>query len=120
DQGPDQALRSGDLVGNLLYFPVHGSRESYAIYAESSIPVFGASFRIPGFHALDFTAAVRYEEFLNNGSNITAPKAGMRWQPFDDSFTVRATWGEGYKQPTLVELFAPVLTGNLDVFDPVQ
>ncbi len=24
----------------------------------------------------------------------------LRWQPFDDSLTVRATWGEGYRLPT--------------------
>ena len=35
------------------------------------------------------------------------PKIGMRWQPFDDSLTLRATWGEGYRLPTLVELNAP-------------
>lgn len=120
DQSPDFLLRSGDLVGSPPYFPVHGQRESYAIYVESSVPIFGANFRAAALHALDLTAAVRHEAFLNNGSNITAPKFGTRWQPFDDSFTIRATWGEGYKQPTLVELFAPVLTGNLDVFDPVK
>ena len=39
----------------------------------------------PGFHALEFTAAVRYEEFRNNNTNVLVPKFGMRWQPFDDN-----------------------------------
>ena len=47
------------------------------------------------------------------------PKVGLRWQPLDDSLTIRATWGEGYRQPTLVELFAPPFTFLTDVFDPV-
>lgn len=120
DQNPGPLQLSGDLVGDFQYSAVHGKRESYAGYAEASIPVFGTNFTAPGFHALEFTAAVRYEEFLNNGTNVTVPKLGMRWQPLDDSLTVRATWGEGYKQPTLVQLFAPVLTATLDVFDPVK
>lgn len=32
------------------------------------------------------------------------PKFGLRWQPFDDSLTVRATWGEGFHEPSLLEL----------------
>ncbi len=48
----------------------------------------------------------------------------MRWQPFDDSLTVRATWGEGFHQPSLIELFGSPsqdLTPSLGVgglFDP--
>jgi iron complex outermembrane receptor protein len=75
---------------------VPGSHDSYSGYAESSIPVFGPSFRVPGFHALDFTAAGRFETF-SDGGNVTVPKVGMRWQPFDDSLTIRVTWGEGFK-----------------------
>ena len=130
DQNPhDELLAIGtilggtpatDLLASFTYYPVHGSRESYAGYAESSIPVFGGNFTMPGFHALEFTAAVRFEQF-DNGTNVTVPKLGMRWQPLDDSLTLRATWGEGYKQPTLVELFAPDLSGLVpDVFDPVK
>jgi iron complex outermembrane receptor protein len=120
DQNPGALLLNGDLVGDFQYYPVHGKRDTYAAYAEASIPVFGANFTAPGLHALDFTAAGRYEEFLNNGTNVMVPKLGLRWQPLDDSLTFRATWGEGYKQPTLVQLFAPVLSGQIDVFDPVN
>ncbi len=95
---------AGDLLGTGIFFPVRASRSEYAAYAETSIPVFGSGCTAPGFHALEFTAAVRYEEFLNNGSNVMVPKFGMRWQPFDDSLTFRATWGEGFKQPSLVNL----------------
>jgi len=46
------------------------------------------------------------------------PKVGMRWQPFDDSLTVRATWGEGYKIPTLFELNAQTFVGSTSLVDP--
>jgi len=84
-----------------------------------SIPVFGNNFSIPGFHALEFTDAARYESF-SNGSNVMVPKVGVRWQPFDDSLTVRATWGEGYRLPTLAELNAPVFSSPQSFVDPVK
>ena len=35
----------------------------------------------------------------------------MRWQPLDEQLTLRVTWSEGYRQPSLEELFsAPVST----------
>ena len=119
-QAPGVGLSTGDLVGDFLYVPIEASRNIDAIFGEVSIPIFGANFTLAGFHALELTASGRYEEFRNNNSNIAVPKLGLRWQPFDDSFTIRATWGEGYKQPTLVELYFTPGTGALDVFDPVK
>src|SRR5262249_58155484 len=66
---------------------------------------------IPGFYSLEFVAGGRFEEFLNNDSNVLVPKVGMRWQPFDEQLTLRATWGEGLREPSLEELFgSPVST----------
>ena len=31
----------------------------------------------------------------------------MRWQPFDESLTVRSTWGEGFLEPSMVQLYGP-------------
>jgi outer membrane receptor protein involved in Fe transport len=35
------------------------------------------------------------------------PKVGVRWQPFDESLTLRSTWGEGFLEPSMVELYGP-------------
>ncbi len=78
------------------------------------------AFAAPGFHALEFTAAARFEESLNNSTNVLVPKFGLRWQPFDDSLTVRATWGEGFHQPSLFELFGSPSQFFSDVHDPVK
>jgi iron complex outermembrane recepter protein len=56
---------------------------------------------------LEFTAGVRYEEWLNNDTNAAVPKVGVRWQPFDESLTLRSTWGEGFLEPSMVQLYAP-------------
>jgi len=73
--------------------------------------VFGTKFTAPGLHALEFTAAARFEDFRNNDTNVLVPKVGVRWQPFDDSLTVRATWGEGFHEPSLIELFGIPIQG---------
>ena len=111
DERPDAKNLAGDIVGNSPVFAVHGGRKSFAFYAETDIPIFSATNAIPGFHALEFTAAARYEDFRNNDSNVLVPKVGMRWQPLDESLTLRATWGEGFREPSLEELFAaPIST----------
>jgi outer membrane receptor protein involved in Fe transport len=42
----------------------------------------------------------------------------MRWQPFDDSVTLRATWGEGFREPSLFELHVSPLETFIPVVDP--
>src|SRR5260221_14735431 len=34
-------------------------------------------------------------------------KVGIRWQPFDESLTIRSTWGEGFLEPSMVQLYGP-------------
>ena len=66
---------------------------------------------VPAFYALDFTAAARFEAFRNNNTNALVPKFGMKWQPLDESLTIRSTWGEGFLQPTLYQLFGSPTSG---------
>ncbi|MEP7072303.1 MAG: TonB-dependent receptor [Verrucomicrobiota bacterium] len=110
-QGPDEAAIAGDILGTGPGNFTDAGRKAYAFYSETSIPVFSPTFGAPGFHALEFTAAVRFEAFRNNDTNVLVPKFGMRWQPFGDSLTVRATWGEGFHQPSLIELFGSPFQG---------
>ena len=120
DENPDRLNVIGDIVGNSAKSPARGGRKSYAVYTEASIPVFSEKNAIPGFHALDFTAALRFEEFLNNNTNVLAPKAGVRWQPFDDSLTARATWGKGFREPSLEELFSAPINDIQGSHDPMN
>ena len=115
----DDLFVVGDVLGVPTTVSTRAGRKSYAIFAETDIPVFSPENALPGMHALEFTAAGRFEEFLNNDTNIVVPKVGMRWQPFDESLTVRATWGEGFRQPSLFELAASPTNGLADVTDKV-
>ena len=110
-ENPDALNVEGDIVGNSPVPPADGGRKSYSFYAEARIPIFGPDNAIPGFHSLEFEDGVRFEEFLNNSSNVLVPKFGMRWQPLDEQLTLRVTWSEGYREPSLEELFsAPIST----------
>jgi iron complex outermembrane recepter protein len=117
---PDMLNVEGDIVGNSPVPTAVGGRKSYAFYAETRIPIFSPANAIPGFRSLEFTAAGRFEEFLNNDTNVLVPKVGMRWQPFDEQLTLRATWGEGFRQPSLEELFGSPVSTLQVTHDPLK
>src|SRR5213080_3904494 len=104
---PDDQHRLGEELGVGFTAPVKAGRKEWNVYAEALIPIFSPKFNIPGFYSLEFTAGVRYQEFLNNDTNAAVPKVGVRWQPFDEQLTIRSTWGEGFLEPSLVELYGP-------------
>src|SRR5207253_2681270 len=117
---PDELNVKGDIAGNSPVPPATGGRKSYSFYAESRTPIFSPDFKAPGLYALEFTAGARFEEFLNNSSNVLVPKVGMRWQPFDEELTIRSTWGEGYREPSLEELFGSPLSTLEPSHDPLK
>jgi iron complex outermembrane recepter protein len=114
-QMPDDESIAGDLVGQVPLAVTQGGRKDFAFYAETNVPLFSPENAIPGFHSLELIAAGRYEEFRNNDTNVLVPKVGIRWQPFDEQFTIRSTWGEGFREPSLFELFASPTSGLLPV-----
>jgi iron complex outermembrane recepter protein len=120
EETPDMLNVEGDIVGNSPVPPARGGRKSYSLYAEARVPFFGENFTFTGLHSLEFTYGVRFEEFLNNDSNVLVPKFGMRWQPFDEQLTIRSTWGEGYRQPSLEELFGSPLSTLEPSHDPMN
>jgi iron complex outermembrane receptor protein len=122
---PDAALQAGDSIGNGTRTLVQGGRKSYAFYGETSIPIFSPTNALPGLYSMEFSASTRFEAFRNNDTNVLVPKVGLRWQPIDESLTLRATWGEGFREPSLEELYAgpiqalaPTLDPQTGVFEP--
>jgi iron complex outermembrane receptor protein len=87
---------------------------------ETSIPIFSEKNAITGFHALDINAAGRYEEFRNNNTNVAVPKIGVRWQPIDESLTLRFTWGLGFREPSLEELYSAPISDIQPSHDPMN
>jgi iron complex outermembrane recepter protein len=136
---PDMLNVEGDIVGNSPVPAAEGGRKTYAFYGETRIPIFSpvtstyytgdgknpqlqreTKAMIPGFYSLEFVVGARFEEFLNNNTNVLVPKVGMRWQPFDEQLTLRATWGEGFREPSLEELFGSPLSTLEPSHDPMN
>jgi iron complex outermembrane recepter protein len=116
-QDVDQLSLIGDIIGSSTGASTDAGRRDWALYAEANIPIFSPTFSFPGFYSLELSAAMRYEQFENNDTNVAVPKFGIRWQPIDESLTVRATIGKGFREPSLIELFASptsALTGVTD------
>ncbi|MGI8821673.1 MAG: TonB-dependent receptor plug domain-containing protein [Chthoniobacterales bacterium] len=118
NENPDRLNILGDIAGNSAIAAARGGRKSYAFFAEASIPIFSEKNSIPGFHALELTAAGRYEAFRNNDTDVAVPKVGLRWQPLDDSLTLRATWGKGFREPSLEELYSAPISDIRGSHDP--
>jgi iron complex outermembrane receptor protein len=103
DINPDDQLR---ILGQQP--PVKAGRKEVAFYAETRIPIFGPEMGIPGFHSLEFDAGARFEDWRNNDTNTLVPKVTLRWQPIDEQLTIRSTWGEGFLEPSMQELYGPI------------
>ncbi|MFL6514160.1 MAG: TonB-dependent receptor domain-containing protein [Chthoniobacterales bacterium] len=106
EQDPDTLEVEGDILGNAQTAITHAGRKDYALYGEIRVPLFSPEMGIMGLHSVEVTGAFRFEEFLNNSTNVLVPKVGLRWQPFDEQLTIRSTWGEGFREPSLIELYA--------------
>ncbi|TFG61562.1 MAG: TonB-dependent receptor [Gemmatimonadales bacterium] len=113
----DQLNIDGDVIGSSPGASTAAGRKDYAFYAETTIPVTSPTWNAPGFYSFEISAGGRYENFRNNNTHVAVPKVGIRWQPFDETFTLRGTWGQGFREPSLIELYASptsALTGTTD------
>jgi iron complex outermembrane receptor protein len=73
---------------------------------------------IPATDRLEFTAAGRYDNYSDYGSDFS-PKLSARWQMVE-SLVFRASWGEGFRAPDLGSMWAPGYVGIAPVNDPVS
>ncbi|HEY0802745.1 MAG TPA: TonB-dependent receptor [Steroidobacteraceae bacterium] len=78
-------------------------------YAEVRIPVTSTDWNVPAFHALDLIFAGREEDYSDAGSAFV-PKLSFRWQPFNESLTVRGSYSKSFTAPTLFAESGPTDT----------
>ncbi len=99
-----------------------GTRRVRSAYAEFSLPITAPAQKIPGLATLEFNAAGRAEHYSDAGfKNTSVPKLGVRWQPVDSQITFRASWGKGYRAPSLAELYQPQSTSIVfNIADPLR
>ena len=110
-------LASGDQVGGAGPIPgVTGDRKVLGLFAESTIPL---------YKDLETNIAARYDSYKNGfgtSFNKLSPKIGFTYKP-TKTILARASYGIGFRAPTLYENLRPFTSGNntnSNFSDPVR
>ncbi len=101
------------VAGNSYNPPKSGSRDVEAAFAELDVPL---------LRGLEAQLAVRRDRYSDFGTSWN-PKAALRWQP-TRGILARASFGRGFRAPSLPELFTARTTTLVEVSnhigDPVR
>lgn len=101
---PDGPTTSADTVGFNSDTALYGARDVEAIFAEISIPIFSEQNEVTGLHSLSLSSSFRYEDYSDFGDTVN-PKVTLRWQPVDETITVRGSYSTSFLAPTFSELY---------------
>lgn len=93
--------------------PISGSVNTKEAYLELSAPLLAD---MPFAERVELNGAVRYSDYNLFGNNITY-KLGLDWTVIS-GLRLRATYGTGFRIPSVPELFGGVAEGNLTTTDP--
>lgn len=109
---PD-ALTVAGFYNGVPSLPTAGEYDVNETYLELNVPLmrdsaFGKS--------LDLSLAGRYSDYSTFGGQFT-PKFGLRWQVVDE-LLLRATFAEGFRAPSIGELFGSASRADLQIDDP--
>jgi len=96
---PDPIIQAG-LGADIPAAASSGGYHSDEVYGELSVPILKDQ---PFFQMLNGSFAVRYSRYSISGSKTTF-KAGGDWKPVTD-LLVRATYAQGFRAPSIAELF---------------
>ncbi len=109
---PDPIVAAG-LGSDIPALPTSGSYDVDEAYAELRLPLLSdRSF----FHRLELTGAARYSDYSTSGSTTTF-SAGVNWQPIEE-LLFRGSWAEGFRAPSIGELFGTPSRFDQEVVDP--
>ena len=109
---PDALIASGNTTGNART-PTSGGYSIQEGYVELSVPLLK---NLPLVKKLDLSLAARTSDYSNFGKT-TNSKAGVRWQ-VADSLMIRGNWSEGFRAPSIAELYQGVSDNFPQIGDP--
>lgn len=110
---PDGALSTSRVIGAGNVATTRGDRRIAELFVESIVPLRGAT---DGRGQFDLELALRHSVYSGFGSS-TNPKVGLRWQA-TPSLLLRATAAEGFRAPSLNELFQGETEQQVFITDP--
>lgn len=109
---PDAFAQSGRSTG-LGATTTEGAYSLDEAYLELNIPVLAD---VAGAKELTFNLATRYSDYSNFGSTLNS-KFGFTWRPIEE-LLVRGTWAQGFRAPTIDNMFGGVGTSFEQYVDP--
>ena len=109
---PDPIVAAG-LGSDIPALPTAGGYNVDEAYAELRLPLLRDT---PFFHRLELTGAARYSDYSTSGSTTTF-SAGINWEPIED-LLFRGSWAEGFRAPSIGELFGTPSRFDQEVVDP--
>ncbi len=109
---PDEVVAAG-LGSDIPALPTSGGYDVSEAYLELRLPLLRDT---PFFHRLELTGAGRYSDYSTSGSTATF-KVSANWQPIED-LLFRGSWAEGFRAPTIGELFGTPSRFDQEIVDP--
>jgi iron complex outermembrane recepter protein len=97
---PSELLATASTIGATNFEATKGSRDVTEVYVETVVPLWKST---SGLQSLDLEAATRFSDYRDFGST-TNPKLALRWR-VNPSVLIRANYAEGFRAPSLNELY---------------
>src|SRR5690606_23209649 len=102
----------GESIG-VPSFPTSGAYDVDAFYVEANVPLLAD---MTAVQQLDLSLAVRWFDYSTFGSDSTA-KYGLQYRPSDE-LLFRASAAEGFRAPSIGELFGSASRFDATLSDP--
>ena len=109
---PDPVVAAGH-GSDIPAEPTSGRYNVDEAYLELNAPLLAHQ---PFVELLELNGAVRYSDYSISGSTTTF-KGGVNWKPIPD-LRIRGSYSEGFRAPTIGELFGGASRFDLQVIDP--
>ncbi|RAK58513.1 TonB-dependent receptor [Phenylobacterium hankyongense] len=109
---PDPIVAAG-LSSDIPAQPARGSIQVNEAYGELRAPLLKD---LPLVHRLEASVAGRWFDYSTSGRDSTY-QAGLLWRPIEDVL-VRVAWGQGFRAPSIGELYGAASRFDQEVVDP--
>ncbi|MEM6639009.1 MAG: TonB-dependent receptor [Pseudomonadota bacterium] len=94
-QNYDALQNAGIVDGSAGGQDITGARTVFAVYGEGIVPI---------LDNLDLNLKARFDSYNDFGTAFT-PQVGIAWRPID-SLLLRANYGEGFRAPSMSQLYS--------------
>lgn len=119
DASPNSSYSDFQLDGTI-------SRDNRAVFAEIQLPLLSAAQRLPWVNDLQLNLSARRDDYNDVGSAVS-PRYALLYRPLP-WITVRGSRSEGFKPPSLWDLYAPYYDfggvtfsgARYQLYDPVR